>query len=110
MPPPEEKKEEEDEQAKYEKAYKKVMEMRISEIKKELDVLKVSYKGFMEKSDFAQALAKARIEGGGYGGMGGWAHVSMHLSRSLLATCLSGLSILSMHAYISLSPPFFENI
>ncbi len=53
-----------DEAARYEKALEEIMKMRVSEIKKELDLLKVSHAGLMEKREFAEVLAKARMEPG----------------------------------------------
>ena len=46
------------------KAMEEIMKLRISEIKKELDLLKVSHKGFFEKKEFAEVLAKARMSSG----------------------------------------------
>lgn len=48
----------------YEKTLEAVMKMRVSEMKKELDLLKVDSRGFFEKGDFAQALARARLDPG----------------------------------------------
>lgn len=45
----------------YEKALADVMKLRVSEMKKELDLLKVDHRGFFEKGEFAQALARARV-------------------------------------------------
>ena len=53
-----------DEAARYEKALEEIMKMRVSEIKQELDLLKVSHKGLFEKREFAEALAKARLAPG----------------------------------------------
>jgi hypothetical protein len=53
-----------DEAARYEKALEEIMKMRVSEMKKELDLLKVAHAGLMEKREFAEALAKARMAPG----------------------------------------------
>ena len=53
-----------DEAARYEKALEEIMKMRVSEIKQELDLLKVSHKGLFEKCEFAEVLAKARLAPG----------------------------------------------
>ena len=50
--------------AKFNKAMEEIIKLRISEIKKELDLFKVSHKGFFEKKEFAEALAKARLSSG----------------------------------------------
>ncbi len=50
-----------DEAARYAQALEEVMKLRVSEIKKELDLLKVPHTGFFEKKEFAEALAKARL-------------------------------------------------